>query len=81
MQQRPVVEVGPQGDEHPHRAVGFSGRGGQQVQEVLPLGRVAAGGKQLLKLVDDQQQVGLVVRQHQPGGPDQAVGIAPQLLV
>ena len=62
VQQRPVVEIGPQRDDHPDAAVRVGDGGEQAVEEVRAHRLVLDQREELLELVDHQHQLGLIRR-------------------
>jgi hypothetical protein len=58
---RPVVEIGAQGDDEAQRAARRGQRSEQAVEEEDALALVFDQGKELLKLVDDEQELGMAV--------------------
>jgi hypothetical protein len=78
--QRPIVEVGPQGEHHPDAASGVGDRRVQGCQEAGPLRLVFHQREQLLELVYHQQQFGVAGRQGPFSRPAQAVLVALELL-
>ncbi len=60
VQQRPVVEVGAQGDHHGHASVGIVYDGEQSVEESSLNVSIIDEGEQLLELVDNEEQASVV---------------------
>ena len=80
VQQRPVVEVGPQRGDHAEAAVRIGGGGLEAPEEVRPDGLVLDEREHLLELVDHEDELATVGREQPQDRAVQPVLVALELL-
>ena len=77
--QRSIEEVGPERHDDTHSVTVVARDGRQAGEERLAHGLVGSESEQLFELIDDQQQVGVVIRQDVLGGSQQPAVVGAEL--
>jgi len=77
MQERAIVEVCPQGDNHMQAAGRISDGREKAIEKLRGLGVVVDAGENMFKLVNDEKQLTIIRWQKQLRGSQQTTFIAP----